>query len=65
MHQNNHDISFKSIKQMSNKLGVPDSWLYARTRKGEIPCYRLGKYIKFIEEEVMDWIKHLQEEDKI
>ena len=45
------------INEMAKKLDVPVSWLYSRTRTGEIPFYKLGKYVRFDEEEVMDWIK--------
>ena len=45
------------IKEMAQKLDVSVTLIYARTRKKEIPFYRLGKYCKFDETEVMEWIK--------
>jgi excisionase family DNA binding protein len=45
------------IKAMAKKLDVPESWLYSRTRTNEIPHYKLGKYVKFDESEVMEWIR--------
>ena len=44
------------IKEMASKLDVPVSWLYSRTRKNEIPHYKIGKYVRFDEDEVMKWI---------
>ncbi len=45
------------IKTMAEKLDVPESWIYSRTRTGEIPHYKIGKYVKFDESEVMDWVR--------
>ena len=39
------------IKTMAEKLDVPESWIYSRTRTGEIPHYKVGKYVKFNETE--------------
>jgi len=49
------------IKTMAERLDVPVSWLYSRTRTGEIPHYKLGKYVKFDESEVMEWIRKQNE----
>ncbi len=51
---------FLTVREMAAKLKVQPSWLYARTReKGEdtIPIIKVGKYIRFRENAVMDWIK--------
>ena len=50
-------VSFIGVRTMARKLDVPVSWLYAQTRVGLIPHYRIGKYIKFSEAEVMEWIQ--------
>ena len=50
------------IKEMATKLDIPISWLYSRTRTGEIPHYKLGKYVKFDVQEVMEWLKQQQEQ---
>jgi len=49
------------INEMAKKLDVPVSWLYSRTRTNEIPCVRVGKYVKFDESEVWDWVKKQNE----
>lgn len=51
------------IKVMAEKLDVQESWLYSRTRTNEIPHYKLGKYVKFDESEVMEWLKNQNETD--
>ncbi len=45
------------INEMAEKLDVPVSWLYSRTRTNEIPHYKVGKYRKFDESEVFEWLK--------
>lgn len=48
-----------TIQEISNILHVPVSWVYGRLRKralDRIPAYRLGKYWRFREAEVMEWI---------
>lgn len=58
-------IDLISLEDLAGKLGVKPSWIYQRTRTNQIPSYRIGKYLKFNESEVMDWIKFMQKEDKI
>ena len=49
------------IKEMAEKLAVPVSWLYERTRNNKIPCIRVGKYLRFQETEVWEWLKQQNE----
>jgi len=53
----------RTIDEMANRLKVKKSWLYGKTRlkgEGQIPLVRVGKYIRFYENEVMDWLKDQQ-----
>jgi len=45
------------IQEMAQKINVPVSWLYSRTRTGEIPHFKIGKYVRFDPEKVMQWIE--------
>ena len=49
------------INEMAEKLDVPVSWVYSRTRTNEIPFYKIGKYVKFDESEVWNWVKKQSE----
>ena len=51
------------VKEMAEKLDVPVSWLYSRTRNNEIPFVKIGKYCKFDEEKVWEWVKEQNEEE--
>lgn len=47
------------IRELADRLRVPVSWVYDRTRlKGpeHIPHYKIGKYIRFKESEVATYL---------
>ncbi len=49
-----------TVAEVAALLSVPVSWVYGRTRKrslGRLPGYRLGKYWRFREEEILAWVK--------
>lgn len=52
-----------SIKELAEKLSVKPSWLYQRTRTGQIPHFKVGKYVRFDETEVWEWLKEQNEAD--
>ena len=61
-----NEHNFLTIDELADRLKVQKSWLYSRTREtgpGAIPRIRVGKYIRFVEADVMDWLKRKQEED--
>jgi len=52
---------FLNVQELAEKLKVPVSWIYDRTRKGstdQIPHYKVGKYIRFSEEEVLSYLQN-------
>ena len=55
------ELKLIGIKEMARKLDVPVSWLYSRTRTREIPFLKIGKYVKFSEAEVMEFLKKQSE----
>ena len=49
-----------TVKELAERLKTPVSWVYGKTRmKGgdAIPNIRVGKYIRFQLEEVLDWLE--------
>lgn len=53
-----------TIEELAAGLPVRKSWIYRKTmEKGPqaIPRIRLGKYLRFNEEAVMDWVKKQSE----
>ena len=56
---------FLTIDELAQKLKVPKSWLYSRTREtglGSIPRLKIGKYLRFVESDVMEWLINKQRE---
>jgi excisionase family DNA binding protein len=48
-----------TVEEVSELLHVPVSWVYERTRKRgteRIPGFRLGKYWRFREADVLAWL---------
>lgn len=46
-----------TAKQVAERLGVKVSWVYAQTRAGKLPHYKLGKYRKYDGEEVFEALR--------
>ena len=48
-----------TAKELSKRLNVPVSWVYRRTRLGQeaIPHVRMGKYVRFDWEAVVEFYK--------
>jgi len=53
-----------TVAEAAALLNLPVSWVYERTRrKGteRIPHFRLGKYLRFSQQELLDWLQTLRE----
>jgi excisionase family DNA binding protein len=60
--------SFLTVQEVAELLRVPATWVYARTRKraaNRIPGYRLGKYWRFQESEVLARVQRQREERRV
>jgi len=48
-----------TIKEVSERFGVPKSWLYARSRHNALPgMVRLGKYVRFNADIIEEYIEN-------
>jgi excisionase family DNA binding protein len=55
-----HENHLLTVREVADLLQVPVSWVYGRMRKrsrGRLPGYRLGKYWRFSEDEILAWVK--------
>jgi excisionase family DNA binding protein len=43
-------------KDVAELLSVPVSWVRDTTRQGEMPCVRLGRYVRYERQAVEAWI---------
>ena len=48
-----------TVEELADKINVPVSWIYQRTRLGTkaIPHVRIGKYIRFNPDEVVEFFR--------
>ncbi len=54
-----------TVPELATALKVKPSWVYGESRKtgpGSLPRLRVGKYLRFNLEAVMDWLKRQQKE---
>jgi excisionase family DNA binding protein len=45
-----------SPSELAELLGVPKSWVYARTCSDEIPHVHVGRYVRFDLHEIASWL---------
>jgi excisionase family DNA binding protein len=45
-----------TIQEAAEALRIPISWLYERTRRNAIPCRRIGKYVRFSQQDLNEII---------
>jgi len=52
-----------TVREVAELLHVPSSWVYGRMRKRpseRLPGYRLGKYWRFRQEDIVAWLRRQQ-----
>jgi excisionase family DNA binding protein len=52
-----------TISELSQRLKVPVSWIYSRSREkgeGTIPLMRVGKHLRFNYEDVRQWLQGIK-----
>ena len=43
---------FFTVDEAAERLGVKRSWIYDRTRRNTIPHRKLGKFVRFTEQDI-------------
>jgi excisionase family DNA binding protein len=51
------DDRWLSTKEASIRYGLAVSWFYSRAEAGILPCYKVGKYLKFRQSELDAWLE--------
>jgi excisionase family DNA binding protein len=49
-----------TVAEVAALLKLPISWIYERTRRAgaeRIPHFKLGKYLRFSQREVLEWLQ--------
>ncbi len=48
---------FMTVDELAEYLKVNKSWIYDRTYQNTIPCYRVGKLLRFDNSEIEHWLR--------
>lgn len=43
-------------EDVAKQIGMTTDWVYAQVRAGRIPHVRLGRYVRFRQESIDEWI---------
>ena len=54
-----------TVAEVAEVLQVDKSWVYAACRSGRIPHIRLGRYVRFSETAIEDWMSEIQSEGRM
>lgn len=49
-----------TAEQVAERLGVTRAWVWAQVRADAIPHVRLGRYRRFRQQAIDQWIAHLE-----
>ena len=49
-----------TVDDVAQRLGVTKDWVWAQARAGRIPHVRLGRYRRFREEAIEEWLASLE-----
>ncbi|WP_371878691.1 helix-turn-helix domain-containing protein [Conexibacter sp. DBS9H8] len=44
-------------EEVGRLLAVPKSWVYGAARTGQLPAVRLGRYVRFREATIVEWLE--------
>jgi len=50
-----------TVEQVAERLGVTKDWVWAQARAGLIPHVQLGRYRRFREEALDQWLRETEE----
>lgn len=49
-----------TAEEVASLLRVTPAWVYAQTRKRQIPHLRLGRYVRYRREALENWIERVE-----
>lgn len=49
-----------TVADVAERLGVTKEWVWAQARAGRIPHVQLGRYRRFREEAIDEWLRRLE-----
>lgn len=61
---NSQTIGWLTIDEAAALIRVPKSWLYERTRTNAVPHIKLGKYLRFDQQEFLAWARQFKRDGR-
>jgi len=52
--QAGHQTKLLTAEELADRLNIPLSWVYEQSRLGNLPTHRIGRYIRFDLNEVIE-----------
>jgi excisionase family DNA binding protein len=52
--------SLMTAAEVADLLGVPASWVYEQSRRGQIPTVTLGRYRRYRRQAIEAWLEELE-----
>ena len=59
-----YTVRLFTITEVAEVLRIPISWLYERTRRNAIPYRRIGKYVRFTQDDLKQIISSGEQSKK-
>ena len=53
-----------NAREVAELLGVEQSWVRRATQRGEIPYLRLGRYLRFRQESIREWVEDMEQQSR-
>jgi excisionase family DNA binding protein len=60
----NQAMAWLTIDEAAALIRVPKSWLYERTRTNTVPHVKLGKYLRFDQQEFLTWARQFRRDGR-
>lgn len=57
-------VEWLTIDEAAALIRVPKSWLYERTRTNTVPHIKLGKYLRFDQQELLTWVRQFRRDGR-
>lgn len=51
------ETEFLSVEELSKFLGLKAKTIYSICRRGELPCYKFGRLLKFKRSDIEAWVE--------
>ena len=58
------ETAFMTLQEVAEYICFQPNTVYRKARKGDIPCHKIGRVLRFKKEEIDQWVKQQAEKQK-